>query len=79
VFDDTFKHEVYNDTDEERVVLLLDTRRPMRWPGRVAFAITKAMLRASPFVRDSRKNQERWEKQQGGGFERPPAAVEALL
>lgn len=79
VFDDTFKHEVHNDTDEERVVLLLDTRRPMRWPGRVAFAITKAMLKASPFVRDSRKNQQRWEKQQGAGFDRPPAAVEALL
>lgn len=79
VFDDTFKHEVYNDTGDERVVLLIDTHRPMRWPGRVAFAITKAMLAASPFVRSSRKNQARWEKQQGAGFERPPAAIEALL
>jgi beta-hydroxylase len=79
VFDDTYKHEVLNDTDEERVVLLFDTRRPMRWPGRVAFAITRALLRASPFVRDSRKNQERWEKREGAAFEAPPPAVEALL
>jgi ornithine lipid ester-linked acyl 2-hydroxylase len=79
VFDDTFKHEVRNDTDEERVVLLLDTRRPMRWPGRVAFSITRALLRISPFVRDSRRNQQRWEQRDGTAFERPPAAVEALL
>jgi ornithine lipid ester-linked acyl 2-hydroxylase len=79
VFDDTYKHEVFNDTDEERVVLLFDTQRPMRWPGRVAFALTKALLKASPFVRDSRRNHERWEKVDGGAFERPPAAVEALV
>lgn len=79
VFDDVYKHEVRNDTDEERVVLLFDTRRPMRWPGRVAFAITKAMLQASPFVRDSRKNHERWEKEEGAAFERPPANLEALV
>jgi beta-hydroxylase len=79
VFDDTYKHEVFNDTDEERVVLLFDTQRPMRWPGRAAFAITKALLRASPFVRDSRRNHERWEREDGAAFERPPAAVEALV
>jgi beta-hydroxylase len=79
VFDDTYKHEVFNDTDEERVVLLFDTRRPMRWPGRAAFALTKALLKASPFVRDSRRNHERWEKAEGAAFERPPAAVEALV
>jgi ornithine lipid ester-linked acyl 2-hydroxylase len=79
VFDDTYKHEVRNDTAEERVVLLLDTRRPMRWPGHAAFALTRAMLRASPFVRDSRRNQQRWEQGNGAAFERSPAAVEALL
>jgi ornithine lipid ester-linked acyl 2-hydroxylase len=79
VFDDTYKHEVFNDTGEERVVLLFDTQRPMRWPGRAAFALTKTLLKASPFVRDSRRNHERWEKVDGGAFERPPAAVEALV
>lgn len=79
VFDDTYKHEVWNHSAEERVVLLLDTRRPMRWRGRAAFALTRALLRASPFVRDSRRNQERWERRDGAAFERPPAAVEALL
>jgi len=79
VFDDTFKHEVSNDTDEERVVLLLDTLRPMRWPGRVAFSFTRALLRISPFMRDTARNQKRWEERDGAAFEPPPAAVEALL
>lgn len=29
LFDETFLHEVYNDTDEERVVLFIDVKRPM--------------------------------------------------
>ena len=32
-FDDTYKHEVWNDTDEERVVLLFDFERPMSLAG----------------------------------------------
>ena len=34
-FDDTFKHAVWNDTDEERVVLRFDFERPMSWAGRM--------------------------------------------
>jgi beta-hydroxylase len=79
VFDDTYKHEVFNGTDEERVVLIVDTPRPMRWPGRVAWSLMRAVLLASPFVRDSRRNHERWEKESGGVFERPPAGIEALV
>ena len=30
LFDDTYKHEVANDTDEDRVILLLHLRRPRR-------------------------------------------------
>ena len=36
VFDDTYEHEVWNDTDEERVILLFDFDRPMRWGGTVS-------------------------------------------
>lgn len=32
VFDDTFEHEVWNDTDEERVVLFVDFIRPLPAP-----------------------------------------------
>jgi aspartyl/asparaginyl beta-hydroxylase (cupin superfamily) len=62
LFDDSYKHEVWNDTDEERVVLILDVRRPMRFAGRAAYAVLVALLRWSPFVRDARRNQEAWEE-----------------
>jgi len=62
VFDDTHPHEVWNDTDEERVVLLVDVERPMRWPGRLAWRSVRALLRASPFVRDGWRNQRDWEE-----------------
>ena len=32
IFDDTYEHEVWNDTDEERVVLFLDIVRPFEPP-----------------------------------------------
>jgi len=32
VFDDTFEHEVWNESDEPRVVLFVDFLRPLRWP-----------------------------------------------
>ncbi len=62
LFDDSSRHEVWNDTDEERVVLLFDVERPMRWPGRVVNRIVHAVLRRSPFVRDARRNQLAWEE-----------------
>ena len=33
IFDDTFNHEVWNDTDETRVVLFVDVLRPLPSPG----------------------------------------------
>ena len=35
IFDDTYEHEVWNDTDDERVVLFLDVVRPLRFPMNV--------------------------------------------
>lgn len=79
VFDDTYKHAVWNDTDEERVVLFFDFRRPMRWPGRVVYALVRAALNLSPFMRDAWRNQRAWEKQHGGAFEPVPPGLEALV
>ena len=36
MFDDSWEHEVMNDSDEIRVVLLVDVMRPMAWPGHLA-------------------------------------------
>lgn len=62
VFDDTFPHEVYNDTAEERVVLLIDVERPMTRKGLVASRLAMWILRRTAYVVDARRNQEIWEK-----------------
>jgi len=55
VFDDTYEHEAWNDTDSERVVLFLDIQRPLRQPVRfINDAIIVAVSR-SPFVRAARQ------------------------
>lgn len=62
IFDDTFNHEVWNDTDETRVVLFVDVLRPLPAPwDQINRAIVKA-IGFSPFVLDAKRNQEAWEK-----------------
>ena len=61
IFDDAQKHEVRNDTDEERVVLLLHFDRPMRFPGSWLGVFLMRAIRWSPFVRDGRQNHRAWE------------------
>lgn len=62
VFDDTFNHEVWNDTDETRVVLFVDVLRPLPRPwSQINRAIVKA-IGYSPFVLDAKRNQEAWER-----------------
>jgi beta-hydroxylase len=62
VFDDTFHHEVWNDTDEMRVILLLQFRRPTGWLGRLVGSIFLAGVRRSRFVQDARASLGDWEK-----------------
>jgi aspartyl/asparaginyl beta-hydroxylase (cupin superfamily) len=62
VFDDYFEHEVWNDTDEQRVVLFLDVDRPLRPLGRLINALLLAGIRRSPYVRDARRNMLAWEE-----------------
>jgi beta-hydroxylase len=61
IFDDMNPHEVWNDTDEDRIILMLHIKRPLRFPGSVIRDLLFAALRASPFVRDGLRNLERWE------------------
>jgi aspartyl/asparaginyl beta-hydroxylase (cupin superfamily) len=54
VFDDTYEHEAWNDTDGERVVLFLDIKRPLRQPVNwINDGIIKAVSK-SPFVKAAR-------------------------
>ncbi len=62
VFDDTYPHEVWNDTDEERAVLIVDVLRPL---PRTLALLNRALVRAvaaSPYVADGVKNEREWER-----------------
>lgn len=62
VFDDTCIHEVRNDTDQLRVVLLIHVRRPLRFPGSIAGATFLAAVKRSPFIKDGVRNQQDFER-----------------
>lgn len=65
VFDDTYKHQVQNNTDGMRVVLFIDVLRPLRFPGSLLNRIMLGLIRWSPFVRDAVRNQRAWERRLG--------------
>jgi len=86
-FDDTYPHEVHNDTDEERAVLLFDFERPMRLRGRLVARLLMVLLRRTAYFKDALRQQSAWEKhyrekvleargagaaQPGPGATRPP-------
>lgn len=55
VFDDTYDHEVWNKTNEDRVVLLIQFRRAVRFPGNFFASFFLEGVRMSPFVQTARK------------------------
>jgi len=61
MFDDTFNHEVWNDTDETRVVLFVDVLRPLPFPDSWINRMIVKAIGYSPFVLDAKRNQEAWE------------------
>ena len=62
IFDDTFNHEVWNDTDETRVVLFVDVMRPLPFPESLINWLIVKVIGLSPFVLDAKRNQEAWER-----------------
>ena len=62
LFDDTYEHEVLNDTDEIRVVLFVDVDRPSDTIGRWFNRALLALVRSSAYVKDPLKNLAAWNK-----------------
>ena len=60
VFDDTYDHEVWNDSAGTRVVLLVQFERPLRNPGKWIADLFLGVVRRSPFVQDARANIKSW-------------------
>jgi aspartyl/asparaginyl beta-hydroxylase (cupin superfamily) len=62
IFDDTYEHRVWNDTTSTRVVLFLDVVRPCRFPGSLVNKAVIHMAGLTPFIQDSIRRHERWER-----------------
>lgn len=63
IFDDTYYHQVWNDTDDYRAVLFLDIARPLRFPFSWINGLVFQILARSSVVQAARENHENWEKQ----------------
>ena len=61
VFDDTYEHEIWNDTDQPRAVLIFDFHRPMRLPARVLSHAFLFGIRRAAYVQVPKKNMGAWE------------------
>ncbi|MGD8417795.1 MAG: aspartyl/asparaginyl beta-hydroxylase domain-containing protein [Pseudomonadales bacterium] len=61
-FDDTYPHAVWNDTDEERAVLLFDFERPMTLGGRLVSRFMMWLLKQTAYSKDAKRNQRAWEE-----------------
>ena len=66
VFDDTYYHEVWNDTDENRVVLLMHVERPLRQPGKAIADGFLWLATHSPFIQTTLKAVDDWTVRKGG-------------
>jgi len=61
VFDDTYEHEVWNDTTDERVILLFDFTRPMRFWGRLVNGTFVKLLKLTAYYQVPKKNMANFE------------------
>ncbi len=66
IFDDTFYHEVWNDTNGYRVVLFLDIVRPLKFPLSFITSLANKFITATPIVQEAKANHKAWEKKFAG-------------
>lgn len=62
IFDDTYNHEVWNDTDGYRVVLFVDFARPLEQPFHWLNEMFLSIGAFAPFLREAGKKQTAWQK-----------------
>jgi beta-hydroxylase len=63
IFDNTRHHEVWNDTDDRRVVLLFDIVRPLAFPASAINSMVLRLIGWSGYIREARRKHALWEKQ----------------
>ncbi|WP_435592468.1 aspartyl/asparaginyl beta-hydroxylase domain-containing protein [Nocardia sp. bgisy118] len=62
LFDDSYEHSAWNDSDSTRVVLFLDVLRPCRFPGSWVNNAFVGAASISPFVLDAGRKHRAWER-----------------
>lgn len=62
VFDDTYPHSAWNDTDETRAVLFLDFVRPLKQPTNFINQFIIQCIAWSPYIQDNKENFQRWDE-----------------
>jgi len=78
VIDDTFDHEVWNDTADERVILIVDFDRPMKWWGRLINNSFLLLMRMTAFYQEPKKNMAIHEDRFEAAIKRANANMEKL-
>lgn len=78
VFDDTYEHEVWNETDEERVILLFDFDRPMKFWGRFMNKSFLQIMKLTAFYQDPKKNLQTAEERLEAAIRQADANMEAM-
>lgn len=59
IFDDTYIHEVYNNTNEPRIILFMDIMRPFKYPFD---RLTTKLISYAPFTRMTKELNDNAEK-----------------
>jgi aspartyl/asparaginyl beta-hydroxylase (cupin superfamily) len=70
LFDDTYEHEVHNDTDERRVVLFIDVDRPMDRFGTWLNRSLLRLMQGSHYIKEPLRNLAAWKAAREGPADR---------
>ena len=81
IFDDSHPHEVWNDSDSQRVVLFVDVMRPLFFPlsllNRVMIRVIARFPSVSELMHDVRKHSHAG--REGSGRQKQTSRVRSLL
>ena len=67
IFDDGFIHQVWNNTEEIRVVLFIDFLRPLGFPWHQVNNLVIKCFSNTSFIQESSKNADKWYKEKWSG------------
>ncbi len=62
IFDDTYLHRAWNASDQVRVVLFVDFRRPLRFPFSILNRLWLSWISMSPFIRGMQLRHKHWDR-----------------